>query len=306
MAESLSQVKYILYARKSTESEDRQVLSIESQIAELKELARREGLELVHVLQESRSAKQLGRPVFTYYHCTKKRAPCSQGSIEEAKLNAQIIECLGSLRIPEEFHKWAMKWLQHENAKEVEIREGVRATRQRAYDQAVKILDRYRDMRAREELAEEEYRVKKALLLKEKARCLALLNDTDGRITSWADAFETALHFAARAKEEFEKGDVEKRRRILLALGSNLTLKDKKLSIDLEKALLPMQRLACAVRDIHAAFEPQKDRMEAAHFERLYEESPIVSALRDDVRTCFMAAASISSLPARLELSLAA
>ena len=207
---------------------------------------------------------------YTYYHCTKKRGPCSQGSIEEAALSAQIIECLGSLNIPQEFHKWAMKWLEHENAKEVEIRESVRAARRRAYDQAVRMLDRYTDMRAGEELTEEEYRVKKALALKEKTRCFALLNDTDGRITGWVDNFETALHFAAHAKDEFEKGDVETRRRILLALGSNLTLKDKKLSIDLEKTLLPMRSLASAVHEIHAALEPQKDRMAAADFERLY------------------------------------
>ena len=64
MAKSSSQAKYILYARKSTESEDRQVLSIDSQISELKALAEREGLTIVCVMQESRSAKQLGRPVF--------------------------------------------------------------------------------------------------------------------------------------------------------------------------------------------------------------------------------------------------
>src|SRR5436190_1783903 len=60
--------RYILYARKSTESDDRQVLSIESQINELKALAARDGLEIVAVLQESRSAKDLGRPVFAEMH----------------------------------------------------------------------------------------------------------------------------------------------------------------------------------------------------------------------------------------------
>ena len=80
-----------------------------------------------------------------------------------------------------------------------------------------------------------------------------------------------------------------KRRRIFLALGSNLTLKDKKLSIDLEKTLLPMRRLASAVRDIHAALEPQKERMNQADFDEIYSQSPIVSALWDDVRTSFAA-----------------
>jgi DNA invertase Pin-like site-specific DNA recombinase len=54
----------VIYARKSSESEDRQVLSIDSQIQELKLLALRRGLEVSEVLTESHSAKAPGRPVF--------------------------------------------------------------------------------------------------------------------------------------------------------------------------------------------------------------------------------------------------
>ena len=58
-------VKYCLYARKSTESEERQVLSIDSQIKEMLQLAEREGLEIVDLKRESHSAKETGkRPVF--------------------------------------------------------------------------------------------------------------------------------------------------------------------------------------------------------------------------------------------------
>lgn len=57
--------KYCLYARKSTESEERQVLSIDSQIKEMLLLAEREGLEIVSMKRESHSAKETGqRPVF--------------------------------------------------------------------------------------------------------------------------------------------------------------------------------------------------------------------------------------------------
>src|SRR5487761_2086570 len=59
------QVKYCLYARKSTESEERQVLSIDSQIKEMLQLAEREGLEVVAMKRESHSAKETGqRPIF--------------------------------------------------------------------------------------------------------------------------------------------------------------------------------------------------------------------------------------------------
>ena len=57
--------KYCLYARKSTESEERQVLSIDSQIKEMLQLAEREGLEIVCMKRESHSAKETGmRPIF--------------------------------------------------------------------------------------------------------------------------------------------------------------------------------------------------------------------------------------------------
>jgi len=58
-------IKYCLYARKSTESEDRQALSIDSQIKEMMTLAEREGLEIVEVKRESHSSKEVGqRAVF--------------------------------------------------------------------------------------------------------------------------------------------------------------------------------------------------------------------------------------------------
>jgi len=60
-----TKVKYCLYARKSTESEERQILSIDSQIKEMLQLAEREGLEVVTMKRESHSAKETGqRPIF--------------------------------------------------------------------------------------------------------------------------------------------------------------------------------------------------------------------------------------------------
>jgi DNA invertase Pin-like site-specific DNA recombinase len=57
-------MKYILYCRKSTDTEDKQVLSLESQENELRSLAEAHNLEIVEVLKESKSAKEPGRPVF--------------------------------------------------------------------------------------------------------------------------------------------------------------------------------------------------------------------------------------------------
>ena len=57
-------VNYFLYVRKSTDTEDKQVLSIQSQLNEVRGFAQKEGIEIVREFQEARSAKTPGRPVF--------------------------------------------------------------------------------------------------------------------------------------------------------------------------------------------------------------------------------------------------
>jgi DNA invertase Pin-like site-specific DNA recombinase len=56
--------KYFLYVRKSTDDLSRQVRSIDDQIAELTDLARREQFQVVEILTERQTAKRPGRPVF--------------------------------------------------------------------------------------------------------------------------------------------------------------------------------------------------------------------------------------------------
>ncbi len=67
MAEIVPQakIKYCLYARKSTESDEKQALSIESQVKEMLQIAERDSLEIIDIRRESHSAKDSGqRPVY--------------------------------------------------------------------------------------------------------------------------------------------------------------------------------------------------------------------------------------------------
>jgi len=60
----MNKPKYFLYARKSTEEDDKQIMSIEAQLFELREFARKENLEIIEEFQESKSAKTPGRVVW--------------------------------------------------------------------------------------------------------------------------------------------------------------------------------------------------------------------------------------------------
>src|SRR3989339_217064 len=56
--------KYFLYARKSTDDEERQLLSIPAQIDELREFAQKENLNVIDTFIESKTAKVPGRDIF--------------------------------------------------------------------------------------------------------------------------------------------------------------------------------------------------------------------------------------------------
>jgi site-specific DNA recombinase len=57
-------MKYFIYARKSSEEEDRQILSIDAQLRELKEFALQNELLIVKEFTEAMTAKAPGRPIF--------------------------------------------------------------------------------------------------------------------------------------------------------------------------------------------------------------------------------------------------
>ena len=64
MKNNMENKKFFLYARKSTDVEDKQVLSIDAQLTELREYALREGISISAEIIEKQSAKVPGRPLF--------------------------------------------------------------------------------------------------------------------------------------------------------------------------------------------------------------------------------------------------
>jgi DNA invertase Pin-like site-specific DNA recombinase len=61
---NLQSKKFFLYARKSTDEPERQILSIEAQLFELREYAKKEKLNIVREFVESKTAKEPGREIF--------------------------------------------------------------------------------------------------------------------------------------------------------------------------------------------------------------------------------------------------
>ena len=179
------------------------------------------------------------------------------------KLEKQIAEEVMKIEIPTDFKDWALSILRDQNAKEIEEREKIYNSQKRAYETAVKRIDNLIDMRANNEITEEQFKDRKEIALKEKDKYQELLKETDNRVNNWLEIAERGFNFAERAYNIFmqDSSDLEvlnKRKEILASLGSNLSLKDKKLSISLDELLFPIKSMSKKINTEKARLEPLK------------------------------------------------
>ena len=218
-------------------------------------------------------------------------------------MEKQIDEVLSRIQISKRFKDLALQYLREENDKEIASRADIINSQRRAYDGCLKKLDNLFQLKISPSndngnlLSDEDYAKRKAELIKEKIRLEAILNDTSGRIEKWLDIAENTFDFACNARSMFEIGDFETKSQILQTLGSNLTLKDKKLSIDLKKPFSVIEKVSGAIPEIKAAFEPEKSGVDTRKFEASLLKNPILRGGLDDVRTYCMENAELLYFP---------
>lgn len=215
---------------------------------------------------------------YVYYGCTHKKNPaCSQrGWLRAEDLRQQAVDVLESIEIPEVFHRWAMKRLRRHNRQETEARNGMLSDLKRRMEECNKKISGIIDMRAAGELNAEEFVARKGDLVKEKLRVEELMNDNFHNVDKWLEAAERIFDFARDARKSFETGDTDTMRRIMSALGSNLALKNKSLTVKMEKPLEIMEKISSGVKKIPGALEPDNSPENIEKIERMYAESPVI------------------------------
>ncbi len=217
------------------------------------------------VTAETKTKRQKNGNVhsYIYYHCTKKRNPdCSQGSIEETELQKQISKVLGEVQLPGDFCAWALDILKNNNVVEAQSRTQIVDNQRGNYDKVLKKIDNLISMRASGEITDEEFSKSKNTFLVEKHRIEVLMDNTAKRADDWLDQAEKYFDFARTAKTTFDSTDsLEVKKSILMFLGSNLTLKDKKLNVELEKPLMLMKKASEEVKKLNTRLEPLKGKL---------------------------------------------
>jgi DNA invertase Pin-like site-specific DNA recombinase len=204
-----------------------------------------------------------GRQVdYTYYHCThKKNRACTQRkNIREHIVQEQIESSLQKLIIPQEFVKLALSEIEKDD-------ENVQATIKAKYETIKRqiskkqtMLDGLLNLKLEGEISIEEFTNKKIEIESSKRELEKKLEEMNENMNSVTPLVKSFFNFGELAYDKFINGDDSTKKKIVAALGSNLSIYNEKLRIELEKPICYLEELHDSIRGL----EEKKSRLEPA------------------------------------------
>jgi len=176
---------------------------------------------------------------YVYYHCTKKKVnvKCPEASVELKDLELQIQEKLSELKISDKFRDWAIKHLQDTRKNEANSMQLATKSKNKEREEHMEQLETLtlnytsKNNMTRELISDTMFRALKTDLEKKIDGLTNEAKKENEDLKEWVELSTKTFNFACYASVWFEKGTDEDKKAILSCLGSNLIIKDKKLSI---------------------------------------------------------------------------
>ncbi len=168
-----------------------------------------------------------------YYRCTKKKGPCSQSvQLNKNELTPQLRRYIEAITISERLLVWLKDKMErvHEMDKKGQKKQLVEFRRK--YDNAMAAIQNLVklyvsvDNMDRSVISEDEFKVQKNSLTKERDHAKRLLDDNELNADTAIDRTIKTFEFSCNALKFFDKGSVDTQKVILMAIGSNWTMKD--------------------------------------------------------------------------------
>lgn len=202
---------------------------------------------------------------YTYYHCIKKTNPnCTQGSIRLEDLEEQFKTELEKLTIDQDYLQVALDYLRDKQS-DFGKEEGTRRqSLQSTYESCqTKLQNLYREYMSpqnsnHELFTSEDFKKLKAEIIAERDQVEKQQGNVKENLDRALEATERTFNFCAFALHHFNTGDIRKKRTIFGTIGSNVTLKDKKLSIERLHPFLLIENELRAQRQLTEGLEPKK------------------------------------------------
>lgn len=188
---------------------------------------------------------------FVYYRCTKKKhgIKCRQPYLPAKELEEQVSSFLDSITLSQPFADWAIKWLQVMHANQQELRAAKYNVTEQAYQEVVTQIERATEMMVKGAVSiDKGMSIQKELELK-KSTLFEELSKMDVHVTEWNHLAIQTFDLVKNIRERFENGSIEQRKTILRAVGSDLTVYDRKVDISIRNPFEYIQKAVTVLND---------------------------------------------------------
>lgn len=209
---------------------------------------------------------------YNYYHCTGKR-PCKQkGVVSEKVLFEQVNELLDQYEITPELYEWGLEAIKDIAKKEIGQRDDVQKMQFLTIEKIQKKLDHLLELVTEDVISSEDYKQKTESLKRELAERQDEQKEAARRAKNWYEMIGLTLDKLNNATDNFVSGDFGARRDILLAIGYNPILLDKKLLITPNEWMKPIKNELPALK-----VSLEKVRTDPQQFRKSSKEAIIAS-----------------------------
>jgi site-specific DNA recombinase len=202
---------------------------------------------------------------YVYYRCTHKRRDfvCRERSLEEGQLEKQILGFLSTIYLGKRELNRLLTVIEEERTKERGADSGVKKTLEKALESCARNMDNLTKLRYRELIGDDEFIRQRAGLSQEQSKLRQRLIQLDSE--QWIAPSQKLFLFSNRAVFWLTHGNPSEKRLIVSTVGSHLSLRSKKLSIDGKKPFQILQErgsfstLWRVVNDVRTFFKENPD-----------------------------------------------
>ena len=195
----------------------------------------------------NKTQKNGNKHQYIYYHCSKRKdKSCNQKSypVNQEALEPQVLKFLEEITIVPEVYEWAMNQSKARKDNDQDLKEKVLETHKQNLERSKNKIQNLIDMLADNDITREEYSERRKKCESEANIASETILNIESKEKRQQEILTDTFKLATNLKKKFQKGTPDKKKDIILKLGSNLSLKDKKLAIMLDLKFQAFQKYA--------------------------------------------------------------
>ena len=203
---------------------------------------------------------------YVYYGCSKRKNPkCPEKHIQISNLEQQIEEMLAKYEIPEDFCKWALRYLKVWTKDKTDNQKVIRENLHKRHFELQQRLDNLvlaytsPENKNHDIMPKEQFERIKLPLTDERDTLLGQLESSDRYQDEVIELTEKTFNFSCYARYWFATGDLRTKTQILATLGNNLIIRDKKLLLEPSTPFVILERSKKDVAEITKCYNLDKE-----------------------------------------------